>query len=603
MDDGESRFSAGPSVRALAHRAFATLLACVLVASSSGTAAQGASVAVRPFAGRYARHAVAADHPLASEAGLEILRAGGNAAEAGVATALALGVVSPASSGLGGGGFALYYRAADHSFTFIDFREEAPSAITSTTFARREGDDGATAANRSREGGLAVAVPGEPAGLDALLTLFSSGRVTRTAVAAPAERLAREGFIVSTFVSNASAEVAVALHADPGLHALFPAGATDRIPAGATITRPELADAIATFGREGAAPFYTGDIAREIAAAVAARGGVLTEADLAEYAIRVRDPLTADVLGLHVVTAPPPSAGGATIVTSLAFLDRTLSRDGMPLDDGPALRHALATSFFGAFLDREASLGDPDHVVVPTAELVSLDRVSLRAALFSPWTARPSDDFVLPFAAIAPPTTPGSDAGTSHLCVADSEGNVLALTTTVNLYFGARISAHGIVLNDEMDDFAREVGADNAFALVGGAPNLPGPGRRPVSSMAPTIVTRDGLPVFCAGASGGSRIPTAIVQTLVYTLLLGDDAGAAVERRRIHHQAHPDELVFEHGLDPRIVLGLELRGHHTREIPTGANTQIIRIVRDESGAVVAIEAASDLRKGGEPRGE
>lgn len=566
------------------------------------TAPLSAQDAERAWAGRYERHAVAADHPLASEAGLEVLRAGGNAAEAGVATALALGVVSPASSGLGGGGFALYFRASDRTLTFIDFREEAPSAATATMFARREGDDDLTAASRSREGGLAVGVPGEPAGLDMLLARFGSGRIERAVVVAPAERLAREGFEVSSFVSNASAGFAAALHADPGLDALFPDGVEDRLPAGAAITRPELADAIATFGREGAAPFYTGDIAREIVAAVARRGGILTEADLAAYAAVEREPLRATAFGLDVASAPPPSAGGITLVTSLAFLDRVLG-GVRPQSDGAALRHAIATSYFGAFLDREATLGDPDHVDVPTSTLVSHARVSMRAALFEPWRARPSDDFVLPFHPPEPETTPGSDAGTSHLCVVDAEGNVLALTTTVNLYFGARISAHGIVLNDEMDDFAREVGADNAFALVGGAPNLPGPGRRPVSSMSPTIVLENGLPIFCGGGSGGSRIPTAVLQTIVFTLFLGDDAGDAVARRRIHHQAHPDELLFEHGLDPRIVLGLEMRGHDVTEIANGANTQVLHLLRDDTGAIVAIEAASDLRKGGEPRGD
>jgi gamma-glutamyltranspeptidase/glutathione hydrolase len=561
-----------------------------------------AQAALPPHGGTYARHAVAADHPLASEAGLAVLRAGGNAADAGVATALTLGVVSPASSGLGGGGFALYYRASDRSLTFLDFREEAPSAATASTFTRRDGDDDATAAGRSRIGGLAVAVPGEPAGLDALLRRFGSGRVDRAEIASHAARHAREGFAASSYVSRMSATVAATLRADAVLGSFFPSPEADRIPEGAILQNPELAAAIEAFGRSGARPFYRGAIAREIVRVVREHGGILSAEDLRAYEVRERAPLRVSALGLDVATAPPPSAGGITLASSLAFLEARYGRSAGEVDpDAPSFRHALAASFYGAYLDREATLGDPDHVEVPTAALIDPARAAARAALLSPWHARPSDDFAMPLAP-DPAATPGSDAGTSHLCVVDAEGNVLALTTTVNLLFGAQLTAHGIVLNDEMDDFAREVGADNAFGLVGGAPNLPGPGRRPVSSMSPTIVLRDGLPAMCVGASGGSRIPTATLQVLLFALLFGEHAADAVAHRRIHHQAHPDELLYERGMDPALVLGLELRGHAVREIEGSANVQAIVLRRGEEGRVT-LEAASDPRKDGAPRGD
>jgi gamma-glutamyltranspeptidase/glutathione hydrolase len=554
-----------------------------------------------PHAATYARFAVAADHPLASEAGLAVLRAGGNAADAGVATALALGVVSPASSGLGGGGFALYYRASDRSLTFLDFREEAPAAASASTFARREGDDDETAAGRSRVGGLAVAIPGEPAGLDALLRRFGSGAVTREEIASHAVRYARDGFPASSYVSRMSAMVAAGIRTDPVLGSYFPAPDADRIPEGAILHNPALAESLEAFGREGARPFYRGAIAREIVRVVRAHGGILTLADLRGYAPVEREPLHGSAFGYEVFTAPPPSAGGITLLSSLAFLSEVFpSASAIPLADSPTFRHALAASWYGSYLDREATLGDPDHVDVPVAALLDPLRVRERASRLTSWHARPSDDFALPLAA-DPPVMPGSDAGTSHLCVVDADGNVLSMTTTVNLLFGAQLTAGGIVLNDEMDDFAREVGADNAFGLVGGAPNLPGPGRRPVSSMSPTIVMRDGLPVMCAGASGGSRIPTATEQVILFALLFDEGAGEAVSHRRVHHQAHPDELFFERGLDPALLLGLSLRGHHLHEIEGSANVQAIVIRRD--GETVSLEAASDPRKNGEPRGE
>jgi gamma-glutamyltranspeptidase/glutathione hydrolase len=597
---------------------FTALLALVLAfvpERSDAQVADGATTrgaaSESPSSGTYTHFAVAADHPLASEAGLAVLRAGGNAADAGVATALALGVVSPASSGLGGGGFALYYRASDRSLTFIDFREEAPSAATPDMFARREGDDDATAANRSRTGGLAVGVPGEPAGLEEILTRFGSDHVSRVEIASHAARYARDGYPMGAYVSRMSSYVASSLRSDPVYGPYLPAAtgeapapgtrsAGEGIPVGTLVRNPGLADAIETFGRSGARDFYRGAIAREIVRVVRANGGIMTAADLRAYSAQVREPLRGTAFGYEIVTAPPPSAGGVTILSSLSFLS-TAFPDGLPPADAPSFRHALAASWYGAYLDREATLGDPDHVSVPVAALLDPARAAERASRLMPWHARSSDDFVLPIVP-EPAVTPGGDDGTSHFCVVDGEGNVLAMTTTVNLLFGARLTAHGIVLNDQMDDFAREVGASNAFSLVGGAPNLPGPGRRPVSSMAPTIVLRDGVPVMVAGASGGSRIPTATEQVILFSLIYGEHAGAAIAHPRIHHQAHPDELSFERGMSPALVFGLAMRGHVLREVDGSANAQAIVIRRAEDGSV-ALEAGCDARKDGEPRGE
>jgi gamma-glutamyltranspeptidase/glutathione hydrolase len=553
-----------------------------------------------PSFATYAHDAVAADHPLASQAGEDVLREGGNAADAAVATVLTLGVVSSASSGLGGGGFALYYRASDRTLTFIDFRERAPAAATHDMFARREGDDDRTAAQRSIAGGLAVAVPGEPAGLDAILTRFGSGRVARPRITRFAERLATSGWPASRYVANYSETLALSLARDPVLGSFLPSGGGPLVQ-GTMLHNRALARSIHAFGAHGAEPFYRGAIAASIVREVAAHGGVMTARDLADYEVTERAPLRATRYGLDIATAPPPSAGGMTMLASLALLERLMPA---PLHEGAALRHALAESWLGPFADRQRYSGDPDFDAIPLDALMADERIAARAALFDPWRARPMEDFALPLTDTpAPRVEPGDDHGTSHLCVVDEEGNVMALTTTVNLPFGAQFTAEGITLNDQMDDFAREIGETNAFGLVGGGTNLPGPGHRPVSTMSPTIVFADGLPIFCVGGSGGSRIVTAVEQVLVFSLLLGETAGEAVARGRVHHQGAPSTLSTELRLPADLALALSARGHDLSPPVVGsANVQAIHILRGEDGAITGLEAASDPRKDGEPRG-
>lgn len=549
--------------------------------------------------GAYERYAVAADHPLASEAGAEVLAAGGNAADAAAATMLALGVVSPASSGLGGGGFALYYRASDRTVHYLDFRERAPMAATPDMFARREGDDDQTAASRSRVGGLAVGVPGEPAGIEALIDRFGSRAVTRQQIVAPALRYASEGFEASPAIEQYSRWVGPALRADPVLGRWLPEGETV-IPAGRRLTNPEQARTLRELAARGAAPFYRGRIAREIVRRVRQAGGVLTLEDLAAYQVAVREPLSATHFGHRWVTAPPPSAGGVTLLASLGLLERWVP-EAHRRADSALFRHALAESWKGPYTDRHLYLGDPDHVDVPTAALLSPARVDARAGLFHPTLARPTERYDVPLAGYERrAAVPGSDGGTSHFCVVDAEGNVAAVTTTVNLLFGARFTAAGLVMNDQMDDFAREVGQPNAFGLVGGAPNLPGPGRRPLSSMSPTLVFAGDEPVLCLGGAGGSRIITATQQVALFSILFGDRPGQALARARVHHQGNPEQLFVEAALDPAMRAELAARGHALREIDHSAVVQVIRIVRD--GDTRRIFAASDPRKSGRPAG-
>jgi gamma-glutamyltranspeptidase / glutathione hydrolase len=539
----------------------------------------------------FRKYVVAADHSDASAAGATILQQGGTAADAAAATMLALGVASPTGSGLGGGGFALYYRARDKTLTFLDFRETAPAATKPDLFHAREGETPEQTNARSRSGGLAVGVPGEPAGISELVKRF--GKKSLAQVVAPAASLAREGFHISAHTQRLIGMPGASFARDPLLQSVFGASALAQKRA----QNPALAATLQRFGREGAKLFYSGALTPQIVSAAKQQGGILTAADLAKYRVVTREPLRGTRLGYDWVTAPLPSAGGYTLLSSLGLLERWLPT-AAHWKSSERL-HALVESWKGAYLDRQGYFGDPDHVKVPLSELTAEARVDARAGRYHPALALASSAYAEPL--VTPPAaakTP-DNRGTSHLCVVDGEGNIAAVTTTVNLTFGAGIGVAGFWLNDEMDDFAREVGKANAFGLVGGAPNLPGPGKRPVSSMAPTIVFQGGEPVLCIGGSGGSRIPTAVEQVALYVLHDGLHPAQAVVAPRVHHQGDPEQL---EGRDvPAATLAeLTARGHKVATTQWSAQVQAVRIVH---GAEPRLEAASDPGKGGEPRGE
>jgi gamma-glutamyltranspeptidase/glutathione hydrolase len=537
----------------------------------------------------FTRDAVAADDAEASQAGAEILAAGGNAADAAAATMLALGVVNPASSGLGGGGFALYYCARDGSLTFLDFRERAPRAASGTMFEDDTEPLDGPASAPSQLGGLAVGVPGEPAGIEMLVTRF--GRLSLRQVVAPALRLAEDGFAVS----EALAEMGSAFEAQLGKD---PVMSTWNLQAGAILRRPHLARVLRAFAEKGAAVMYGGVVGQEMVTAVQKHGGIVTLQDLRAYRVRMRKPLAVKAFGYLWVTAPPPSAGGFTMIQSLSILERAV---GPKPRYGAPLLHVMAESWKGPFLDRERYFGDPDQVILPLDRMMSESRIAARAALASEGRAHPSADYDLPVEWSRTDIVTPDNAGTSHLCVVDGEGNVASVTTTVNLPFGARFTGGGVVMNDEMDDFASGIGKANAFGLVGGARNLPGPWKRPVSTMSPTIVLEDGKAVLCVGASGGSRIVTATQQVAMNVLLHGMSAGEAVAAPRIHHQGVPDTLRVETvaPLDSALRDALRARGHHIEPIHNVANVQVIEIERAPEHR---LRAASDPRKGGRPAG-
>jgi gamma-glutamyltranspeptidase/glutathione hydrolase len=537
------------------------------------------------------RGVVASDHPVASQVGAAVLTAGGNAIDAAAATAFALGVLRPMASGLGGGGFALVYVAATGEVHAVDFREVGPAAITPAHFVR----DGAVVGELAQHGGLAVAVPGEVAGLAHLIERF--GRRSFAHAVAPAERLARAGFAVDWFLAKLAAEYADEHVGDAPFQAWLAPGGRP-LASGAHVTRPHLARTLARLRRSGARAFYHGAIARDIVAAVTTAGGIMTVADLASYRVVERTPLVGTWRGHRVVTMPLPSSGGIVVLEVLGILDAggvDLAAHGA---GSSAALHWIAEALKHGFADRARFLGDV-NTISPAAMLdgARLARLARRIAGHS---IAATDDYGDPSLG-GDPAPPTVDGGTSHICVVDAAGNAVALTTTVNGDFGAHLVAPrtGIVLNNEMDDFSLGAEVPNLFELVQGEANRVGPGKRPLSSMSPTLVLAENRGVVaCLGGSGGPRIISNVVQVLLHLFVFDMDVRRAVESPRIHHQWRPEILRVEREIAADVVEQLRARGHSVETWQKSSAIQAIFVRQDG-----VREAASDPRKGGAPAAE
>ncbi len=516
---------------------------------------------------------------------MEVLRAGGNAVDAACATALALGVVDPFASGLGGGGFAIVYLAKTRKVVALDFRETAPAALS----ARLE-----SGVELTPQSGLSVGVPGEARGLAELVRRFGALPFSRCVT--PALRLSR-GFAASAWLIQ---QIRDELERHPASAAdliakLFSIDRRSavRLRAGGRLARPKLASTLEKLRRRGPDSLYRGRTASAMVDAVAAAGGVLTLADLAGYVPVERQPLAIDFLGHRVLTMPPPSAGGTILVEALGILAHRMSawkREAGP--NAADYLHDVAEALKHGFADRARFLGDPAFSPVPLAHLLD---PSYRREL----AERIRPDRVLAHDAYGTqtlrPAQPARDGGTAHVSVIDQAGNAVALTSTINLDFGARVVAGGMVLNDEMDDFTTDRRPD-AFALTGSLANRPEPGKRPVSSMSPTIVLDDGGVALVTGAAGGPRIVSATLQILLDVLFFGLDARQAVATPRIHDQWEPDILYYEPGLPAETLGALGDKGHRIQQRPDIGKANAI--VRSRSG----LDAAADPRSGGEPAG-
>jgi gamma-glutamyltranspeptidase/glutathione hydrolase len=526
-----------------------------------------------PAAGTRGMVATAAGE--ASRVGAELLRAGGNAVDAAVGAAFVLAVVEPWSSGIGGGGFALV--RFDDGVAFLDFREVAPAAATETMFLR----DGRPDPLLSRDGPLAVAVPGAVAGYLALHERY--GRLPRARVLEPAIRLAREGFPVNERYRRLASWRREVLAADPEAARIFLVDG-EVPPLGHRVVQPDLADTLRAIAEEGAGAFYTGPIGKRLAADVAERGGILTAEDLAGYRPRWREPLEGRFRGHRVITAPLPSSGGVILLSLLAA--REAIAPGTPRHH-PAALHVELEAAKRAYADR-ALLGDPDFLKAdPTSALLAPGRWADLVAGFGEARAasaervRPGEGTQL---AAAPPAAPPGGDDTSHLSVVDAAGNAVSLTTTVNYAWGAGIVAGGtgVLLNDEMDDFSIAPGVPNVYGVPGSRANAVAPGKVPLSSMAPTLVLDGaGRLRLVVGSPGGSRIPAIVAAAIVNHLDHGADVWTALALGRVHHQHRPDVTFVEpFALEPATATALRIRGHVLRETEPWGNATAVAIDPD-----------------------
>jgi gamma-glutamyltranspeptidase/glutathione hydrolase len=526
---------------------------------------------------------VVSAHPLASAAGVEVLRRGGNAVDAAVAAAFALSVVEPYSSGLGGGGFMLIYPGPGREVAVLDYREVAPAKASREMYQK----DGRVAPGLSTTGHLAVAVPGTVAGLAAALERYGTMPLSRALE--PAIRLAEDGFRVSLeFEARDLATWKKLKLNDAAAKIFLRRGLPYQV--GQTLKQPDLAKTLRAVAAGGPQVFYRGWIADAIADDMAGHGGLITRADLAAYQPRWRQPVAGSYRGFQVVSMPPPSSGGVILLEMLNVLEG-YDLAGMGFHSVET-EHLLAETMRFAFADRAAFLGDPAFVKIPLDRLLSKEyadflRESLRLDRATPSREIKRGNLL-----------PAESQTTTHLSVVDKNGGAVALTQTINTLFGAGVAAPGtgILLNDEMDDFAADPGQPNAYGLVQGEANAVAPGKVPLSSMSPTLVFKDGKLFLVVGSPGGPRIITTVLQVILNVADFGMNLPEAVAAPRLHHQWLPDQLYLEAGrLSFSERRALEKKGHTLKRYVLPGNAQAILVAPDGS-----LVGASDPRGEGRP---
>ncbi|MFN4143502.1 gamma-glutamyltransferase [Aestuariivirga sp.] len=528
----------------------------------------------------YQNAMVVTSQRLASEIGAEILRGGGNAVDAAVAVGYALAVVNPCCGNIGGGGFATVH-LADGRDIFLNFRERAPLASSETMYLDAKGE---VVEGLSLKGYKAVAVPGTVLGLDTLLARY--GTMPRNAVMAPAIRLAAEGFVLDQGDADILARSREALAEDDTAAAIFlrkgePLGAGDRL------VQKDLAASLAAIALAGPDAFYRGPIAARIVAESTAHGGILSQEDFASYTVTEETPIRCSYRDHVIISAPPPSSGGTAICQIMNVLE------GYPMAEfgwqSAKSVHVMAEAMRHAFVDRNFRLGDPAFVTNPLGELLSEDYAAkIRAAIDLGKAARSAD--------IQPGTPPHGGTETTHFSVVDAKGNAVAVTYTVNALFGAKVIAGdtGFFLNDEMDDFTIKPGTPNLFGLVQGKPNAIAPGKRPLSSMSPTIVLRGGKPFMVLGSPGGSRIISIVVQVLLNVIDHGMTIQEAVNAPRIHHQWLPDQITTEpFALSPDTRALLEAMGHRIAVQTEWGAAEAILIGPEKDAAAAPADSGND----------
>jgi gamma-glutamyltranspeptidase/glutathione hydrolase len=503
---------------------------------------------------------VVAQEPRATRIGVEILQKGGNAVDAAVAVAFALAVTYPSAGNIGGGGFMVIHLADRNADIAIDYREISPAATARDTYLdpRGEADPG-----KSREQGLAVGVPGTVAGLALAHAKYGSGKFTLAQLIEPAIALARDGIQVSFDLADSLVPVRSLLARWPSSARIFLRKDGQPLAEGDRLVQADLAASLDLIAREGPRAFYEGPLAERIVDAVRGANGLMTLEDLKSYRAVERKPVRGTYRGYDIVSMPPPSSGGALLIEMLNILEG----DSLRTRDAATL-HLIAETMKRAFADRAIFFGDPDQVKVPVSGLISKKYAAAMRAEIDPEHARPSRDIQA-----------GNAPAFEHFSIVDAYGNAVANTYTLNLNYGVGLVAEGtgILLNNELDDFATKAGSPNAFGLIGYDANAPGPSKRPLSSMTPTIVLKDGKPFLVTGSPGGSRIITAVLQILLNVIDFRMGVAEAVAAPRIHHQWLPDQLIIEPGLPAATLQALAARGHNVfvGRLGTSANSILI----------------------------
>lgn len=514
---------------------------------------------------------VVAQEARAAHIGAEILRQGGNAVDAAVAVGFAMAVTYPRAGNLGGGGFMLLHLAQRNEAVAIDYRETAPAAASEDMFldSRREPD-----ARKSLDSGLGVGVPGTVAGLAMAHERYGSGKFTLAQLIAPALDAARNGIDVTDDTADSLPRVQARLARWPSTAPIFLNSDGTVLAQGQSLVQADLASVLDTISRDGWRAFYDGPIAEKIASAVRKAGGVMTAEDLRDYRAIIRTPVRGSYRGYEIVSMPPPSSGGVHVIEMLNILEGYDSQR-VGARDADAL-HLLIEAMRRAYADRAVFLGDPDRVKVPVAALTAKKYAAALRASIDPVKATPSAAIGAGDAMIR------EGDNTTHFSVIDAEGNAVSNTYTLNFSYGLGLVAEGtgILLNNEMDDFTAKPGASNAFGLVGFNANLPAPGKRPLSSMTPTIVLKDGKPVLITGSPGGSRIITTVLQVIVNVLDGKRDIADAVSAPRIHHQWMPDATVVEPGISAQALNELAARGHTIVQGPPASSANSIAVTAE-----------------------
>jgi gamma-glutamyltranspeptidase/glutathione hydrolase len=474
---------------------------------------------------------VAAQH-LASQVGVDVLKSGGNAVDAAVAVGYMLAVVYPAAGNIGGGGF-MTIELADGRKTFLDFREKAPLAATANMYLDEKGN---VIPGLSTKGYLAVGVPGTVSGME--LALSKYGTMKRATIMAPAIHYAENGFELDQGDVDMLTTSTEDFKGDMSNSGAIFLNAGEPFRVGENLVQHDLAKTLQEISDKGADGFYKGWVGQAIAASVQAGKGIITQADLDQYQPREFAPVECDYRGYHVISSPPPSSGGVVICEIMNILE------GYPMQSlgfrSAEAMHYQIEAMRHAYVDRNSYLGDPDYVKNPLARLLDKDYAAKIRSVIDPHKAGVSQD-------IKPGVEPHEGSNTTHYSIVDKWGNAVAVTYTLNDWFGAKVMAShtGILLNDEMDDFTAKIGVPNLYGLVQGQANAVGPGKRPLSSMSPTIVTKDGKTVMVVGTPGGSRIITATLLTILNVIDYGMNVQEAVDAPRFHQQWLPETTNIE----------------------------------------------------------